>query len=439
MATNNSVEVEKVLSELFKKTPDHITPGIERAKKAWQILGADLSAAILIGGTNGKGTTAGLLFELLKKAGFKVGLYTSPHILHFHERIQLSHRPTSDEEIVLEVERIRRLLPLELWEQLSFFEITTLAAFTIFAKEQTDYQVIEVGLGGRLDATNILDPLVSCITSIDLDHTQWLGSSYEEIAREKLGIARRDKPLFWLEPLESTKAKGLEVLLEQSAAFEIYQKDKQMFCDEKKFYLLDKDKKNTLFSLSYSEAIKTKDPAFKQNALGALSLLWFLMKKKFSCQQFEQIATDVLNQKIYQAPSLLGRGTLIEFSYKEEKLHLFLDVAHNPAGVKNLICKLQLLNLHPSASLCGFMKDKDYQQMVDLMSPYCKNLFLFKLPTNRSFDPSLIKSHSNLIFFSDVYEFFEKILSLGIKSSPSEPILIFGSFVLIEQFFRKKA
>ncbi|MGE0197725.1 MAG: folylpolyglutamate synthase/dihydrofolate synthase family protein [Simkaniaceae bacterium] len=146
--------------------------------------------SIHVGGTNGKGSVATKLAECLHLAGYRVGLFTSPHLFTYRERIQINGEMISEEEVVQGLEKL-----FQLSESPKFFEITTLLAFDYFAKEEVDVAVIEVGLGGRLDATNIIRPLLSIITSIDYDHQSILGETLEEIAREKAGIIKKGVPV----------------------------------------------------------------------------------------------------------------------------------------------------------------------------------------------------------------------------------------------------
>ena len=149
--------------------------------------------SVLIAGTNGKGSTAVLVENALTAQGHAVGLYTSPHLVHFTERIRLAGQEISPERVVFLVDKIRTEAPPEEMG-LTFFEITTVLALLAFAEAGMAVAVLEVGLGGRLDATNVVEPVVSAITSIGLDHQEWLGTSETEIAIEKAGVFRAQKP-----------------------------------------------------------------------------------------------------------------------------------------------------------------------------------------------------------------------------------------------------
>ncbi len=157
---------------------------------------------IHIAGTNGKGSCSHTIASILQQAGFKTGLYTSPHLLDFTDRIRINGRPISEEYVVDFVERER-----DFFEPLhpSFFELTTAMAFKFFSDNNVDIAVIEVGLGGRLDCTNIITPILSIITNISYDHTQFLGNTLAQIAHEKAGVIKADIPVVIGESISETK------------------------------------------------------------------------------------------------------------------------------------------------------------------------------------------------------------------------------------------
>ena len=158
--------------------------------------------SIHVAGTNGKGSTSSMLASILQKAGYKVGLYTSPHLKDFRERIRINGEMISEDFVVDFVAQNKSFFEAN---QLSFFEMTVGLAFDYFAKEQVDVAVIEVGMGGRLDSTNVITPLVSVITNIGFDHTQFLGDTLPKIAAEKAGIIKSNVPVVIGEYSEETK------------------------------------------------------------------------------------------------------------------------------------------------------------------------------------------------------------------------------------------
>jgi dihydrofolate synthase/folylpolyglutamate synthase len=181
------------LSYQERTHPREIELGLDRVRAVWQAMGAPRPAPIVItvGGTNGKGSTVAFLEGMLRAAGYRVGCYTSPHLLRYNERVRLEGEDASDDALIASFERIetaRGAIPQ------TYFEFGTLAAIDLMARAALDVAVIEVGLGGRLDAVNIVDADVAVVTTIDLDHQDWLGSDRDSIGREKAGIARTGRP-----------------------------------------------------------------------------------------------------------------------------------------------------------------------------------------------------------------------------------------------------
>jgi len=173
--------------------PRSIELGLDRVREVWRRMGAPAPARwiVTVGGTNGKGSTVAMLEAMLRAAGRCVGCYTSPHLLRYNERIRIDGRDADDQALVESFERIeaaRGEIPL------TYFEFGTLAALDLFARAGLDAAVLEVGLGGRLDAVNIIDADVAVITTVDLDHMDWLGNDRDSIGREKAGIARAGRP-----------------------------------------------------------------------------------------------------------------------------------------------------------------------------------------------------------------------------------------------------
>ena len=184
------------LSYLYSLQQFGIKLGLSNIKELCAILDnpQDKIQTIHVGGTNGKGSTAAIISSILNKAGYKVGLYTSPHLIDFTERIRINNVPVSEERVSCLVRHIRDCMEDKVLMP-TFFEFTTALAMLYFAEESVDVAVMEVGMGGRLDATNIITPLVSVITNVEYDHTEHLGPLLKDIAKEKCGIIKRGVPL----------------------------------------------------------------------------------------------------------------------------------------------------------------------------------------------------------------------------------------------------
>src|SRR5512140_680951 len=173
--------------------PTTIDLGVQRIQRVLERTGWRRPAVpvVTVGGTNGKGSTVAMLDAILRAAGYRVGTFTSPHLVDYRERIRLDGRWVSEASLVAAFERIADALGDD---SLTFFEFNTLAALLVFETWRPDVLVLEVGMGGRLDAVNLVDPDVAIVTSISLDHMEWLGPDVESIGREKAGIFRRGRP-----------------------------------------------------------------------------------------------------------------------------------------------------------------------------------------------------------------------------------------------------
>lgn len=347
------------LEKIFSKQPSQITLGLERMREAYEFLGSPSSTipVLLVGGTNGKGSTAAVAAIALNNKGYKVGLYTSPHLLSFAERIAVSDQSTSMAELMAIYNEMESKLLAVNWDLLTFFEATTLLAFSFFESKGCDVLVIEVGLGGRLDATNILSPLVSIITSIDLDHMEWLGPTLESIAIEKLGIARPHRPLILG---EGFSCHGFDELALQTQA-RIH-------------------KASRLYRLP--NWIENRGSTFAANARLGLQGAEVLLEAM-------GIPSSVSAElDVFVPPSLAGRT--MEILYKE--LSLFCDVSHNPAGVKAL--KYEFVRRCGTKRVPVFvsvLKEKDVKGILQEFAGFHEPLVFFRTPSPRS-----IKSKSEL-------------------------------------------
>jgi dihydrofolate synthase/folylpolyglutamate synthase len=288
---------------------------------------------IHVAGTNGKGSTSHLLASVLQEAGYKVGLYTSPHLKDFRERIKINGKEISEEFVCEFVEKNKSFFEAN---ELSFFEMTVGLALDYFAKEKTDINIIEVGMGGRLDATNIIMPLVSVITNIGKDHTQFLGNTLQSIAKEKAGIIKKDVPVVVGEYVSETK----EVFLAKA-----------------------KETHSELFFAS--DIIKENYPSVllgyyqisnKKTALQTIRVLQ--IQGDFEITE-ENIQNGFLN--VINTTGLQGRWQQLKSQPK-----VICDTAHNSHGLKivlNQIKKEQFEELH---FVLGVVNDKDLEEILPL-------------------------------------------------------------------------
>lgn len=311
--------------------------------------------SIHVAGTNGKGSSSSMLSAVLQSSGYKVGLYTSPHIHDFTERIRINGVQIPEAVVVDFVENNTTI-----FDQFkpSFFEITTILAFHWFAKQKVDIAIIETGMGGRLDATNILHPEVCLITNVSLDHTQFLGNTVELIAAEKAGIIKERTPVIISELQENTisiyeeKAQKLSASLIK--AYNEYQVDVSTSTDSSLELNIKKRSSNNsyILSLDLQGQYQTK------NVVGVLSVLDQLKKQGWHISD-SSIIEGLAH--VQQFAGLKGRWQIIS----HDPL-LILDAAHNEAGMAYSMQQLKSYN-KPMHIVLGMVRDKDITAVLSLM------------------------------------------------------------------------
>ncbi len=314
-----------------------------------------LFKSVHIAGTNGKGSSSSMLAAVLQRAGYKVGLYTSPHIHDFTERIRINGIPVPQEVVVGFVQQ-----HTDIFDQFkpSFFEITTILAFDWFAKQQVDIAIIETGMGGRLDATNIIQPEVSLITNVSLDHTQFLGNTPELIAAEKGGIIKASTPIViseWQEGLVSIyEAIADRLKAPLIKAFECY----DAAIDSASDALLELTITDLNVNQQYNLALDLQGNYQVKNIIGILSVLDQLVLKGWN------ISKTSIKSGLEQVQQLSGfRGRWQVVSHKPL---VVLDAAHNVAGMEYSVRQLQQYK-KPMHIVIGMVKDKDISQVLSLM------------------------------------------------------------------------
>lgn len=322
-------------------------PGLERTIRLSEMFGNPHKhlKVVHIGGTNGKGSTAHSVASVLQRAGLRIGLYTSPHLLDFRERIRINGEPISENEVIDFVDKFLREREPEL--EPSFFELTTIMAFEHFVRHKVDIAVIEVGLGGRLDSTNIVHPLVTAVTNISLDHTALLGNTLSAIAAEKAGIFKPGIPAVVGRMNNETDEVFRHVATElgspltfgeENPLFSYFKKEK----DEIVYY-------GTPWGNIKSELTGDCQP---ENMTVILNVLHSLEKQRF-VNLNQEILVDGLTH-ICSSTGLAGRWMKVS-----DRPLIYTDTAHNPDGWK-LIAK-QLKDHLPSliSIVIGFVNDKD--------------------------------------------------------------------------------
>ncbi|MCF6294909.1 MAG: bifunctional folylpolyglutamate synthase/dihydrofolate synthase [Flavobacteriaceae bacterium] len=314
--------------------------------------------SIHVAGTNGKGSTSHMVASILQEAGYNVGLYTSPHLKDFRERIKLNGTCINKQFVTQFIKKNKSFFEED---SLSFFEMTVGLAFDYFAKQKVDIAIIEVGLGGRLDSTNIITPEVSVITNIGLDHTQFLGNTLKKIAFEKGGIIKPNVPVIIGETQKETKLIFKTLAKKNNAP--IY------FADE----LINEDYPSDLRGDYQKKNIKT-----------AVQTVLEICKKGFNISE-NNIKEGL--QNVISNTDLKGRWQVLQDSPK-----VICDIAHNKEGltyVMNQIKSETFNNLH---IVLGMVNDKDFDNLIDLF-PKRTNYYFCKPNIERGLDAKILKSH----------------------------------------------
>jgi dihydrofolate synthase/folylpolyglutamate synthase len=335
-------QLNEWLARLETYSAQEIDLGLERVQVLLQRLNWSLPNTIFhVAGTNGKGSSVAMLEALLRTTGDKVGCYTSPHLQRYNERIRVDGAEASDAQIVAafeSIEALREAVPL------TYFEFGTLAALAIFVAEKVDVAVLEVGLGGRLDAVNAVEPTASLITNISLDHCDWLGDNVEDIAREKAGVMRAQKPVVFAAP------EMPEAIAETAQALQA-----KLFAANRDYRWAVSDTGWSWQGVSHSvqNLARPRLPGGiqLQNAAGVLMLL--------ESAGFESLLdADIINTALASV-SLAGRMQTIAGRW-------LLDVAHNPAAASVLAEALSTMPQGRAAvTVIGMLDDKDVAAVVE--------------------------------------------------------------------------
>jgi dihydrofolate synthase/folylpolyglutamate synthase len=368
---------QETLDFLFSIEKFGIKLGLERIREYLDKLGNPHHQypSIHIAGTNGKGSTAAMIQSILTSAGYKVGLLTSPHLVDFAERMRIGYRNCESNYIVNFVKKNRELMN-EI--PVSFFEITTAMAFQYFADKEVDAAVVEVGMGGRLDATNVLNPLISIITNIDYEHTKSLGNTLEAIATEKGGIIKPGVPCITASKDYVVKKTLRKICNDRkSNLISIYDENQWL---EKRLSLKGTSIEVFTRSRKYNNLfINLSGRHQLENAITALTAIEIMHENGFKINQRAVLAGF---RDIYWK----GRQQILS-----EKPLVITDVAHNSAGIKTL--KETLTELAPGRRIIvvfGILSDKDHTQMLNDISKFAETIILTKPVTERAADPEVL-------------------------------------------------
>ena len=337
---------------------------------------------IHVAGTNGKGSTCSLISSILQSDGYKVGIYTSPHLVDFTERIKIDHKPIDRKKVSELLERIKpyieKVANTPSYGHPTFFEVITSMAFLYFFEEQVDFLVLEVGLGGRLDATNVCEPLISVITHIDYDHMDKLGNSLEEIAREKGGIIKPEGIVISSNQYEEAYNEIKKIADEKNSL--IYSTGKEM-----NYEIVKSDIKGVIFNLKgiYHNYKNLHTPLLGRhqadNATTAITAVETLKIKGINIS--EKAIRDGLEKVKWT-----GRLEIIQ-----SNPILILDGAHNPNGVKVVRDALkEIFSYHQLILVLAIFADKDYKKMIQILAPNADLIITTRAKNPRATPPRII-------------------------------------------------
>lgn len=312
--------------------------------------------SIHIGGTNGKGSVSHMLSAIMQTAGYKTGLYTSPHLHDFRERIRINGEMISEAEVV---QLVAKLKPVIETVRPSFFEITVAMAFYFFAQQKIDIAIVEVGLGGRLDSTNIIIPELSIITHIGWDHMNMLGNTLAEIAVEKGGIIKPDVPVVIGEKNSDTLAVFNDIATQKKAPLYFAEdryaiKNFQLHINHLEITIADKEQKTaTIYRLDLPGIYQTK------NILTVLQAIALLQQKGW------HINVNTITMALENVKELTGLHGRWEVIHQQPAV--VLEVAHNEDGMKQMMAHLQQLSYSKLHIILGMVKDKPADPVLKLL------------------------------------------------------------------------
>ncbi len=356
--------------------------------------------SIHVGGTNGKGSCSHMLASILQESGYKVGLYTSPHLKNFRERVRINGQMISKDKVVNFINEHKSFFEKE---NLSFFEMTVGLAFQTFAEEKVDIAIIEVGMGGRLDATNIIQPELSVITNIGLDHMKFLGDNLKQIAKEKAGIIKPKTPVVIGEKHLETEPVFRQTAQDNSA--EIY------FAENENFELFESDLKG-LYQIKN-----------QQTVLQAVKIL------KSKDWKISNIAIAKGLSSVIKNTGLQGRWQILS----QNPLCL-ADTAHNLEGITYVARQLKTLKYKNLHMVMGFVNDKDVKSILKLL-PQDANFYFSapKIPRAKLIEDLKIELQNSPLkkqYFMTLKDAFAQAQS---QATPKDVIFVGGSIFTVAE------
>ena len=378
------ITYSEAIDYIYDLTKYGIKLGLENINYLLYLLGEPHKKLkiIHVAGTNGKGSTCSSISSILQSDGYKVGLYTSPHLVDFTERIKINHKPINRKKVSELLERIKpyieKVANTPSYGHPTFFEVITSMAFLYFFEEQVDYLVLEVGLGGRLDATNVCEPLISVITHIDYDHMDKLGNSLEEIAREKGGIIKPEGIVISSNQYEEAYNEIKKIADEKNS--HIYSVGREII-----YKIVKSDIKGVIFNLKgiYNEYKNLHTPLLgRHQADNSAAAITAIEALKIRGVNITEKAIRVGLEKV----KWTGRLEIIQTNPT-----LVLDGAHNPNGIKVVRDALkEIFSYRRLILVLAIFADKDYKKMIQIIVPNADLIIATKTKNPRATPPRII-------------------------------------------------
>ena len=400
---------KETLKWLFSKLPMYqrqgaaaYRSGLDSIKRLDTYLGHPHKSfkSIHIAGTNGKGSTSHMIASVMQTAGYKTGLYTSPHLLDFKERIKVNGEEISSKEVIIFINSNKAYFEKE---SFTFFEMSVALAFWYFKKVEIDYAVIEVGLGGRLDATNIITPVLSIITNIGLDHTQFLGKTYAKIAFEKAGIIKNGIPIIIGEEDIKTKDVFLNKSKKLNAPLHFVKNISINFTSDLKGFYQTKNIQTVVTALKHLPDTNLDNSIIKKG----------------------------LN-RVIENTGLMGRWQVIRNSPK-----VILDIGHNKEALRLISNQLNEISYNKLYLIMGFTKEREINSLLSLF-PKEANFYLSSPNVERAMPISIIKASlkSSILkinYFKSISKAYQVALS---NSDEDDLVLVTGSTFVVADLLK---
>ncbi len=372
--------------------------------------------SVHIGGTNGKGSTAAMTASILRQAGYRVGLYTSPHLIDFSERITINGAPISQQEIIRITAYLKRAVA-HLSIDITFFEFTTAMAFCYFAESAVNIAVIEVGLGGRFDATNVVMPEVTAITNIAMDHEKYLGNTLQEIAYEKAGIIKERIPVV----IGATQPHLLSYFEEVA--------------DSKSAPLM-RLGHEIIVSGNSPQSFSYQSRGQKRNVNCSLFGAHQINNSAIAIGIIEQLRSFPVSEKAIlegvQKVQWPGRLQIIQ-----ERPRILLDGAHNPAGAQALAGYLQEVNPNKGDKhwlIAGIMRDKNIKEILAPFADWADEIILTRPDLQRAATGTEMLTALNTQVATSIIESVpEAIESVLLRINPNDTLVITGSLFTVAE------